>query len=247
MYLYKVPFYIYQNLPIASLLSAVITMTIMASKNEITVLRSFGQGPWQCSKPLFAGGIISCCMSLLLGEFIIPITQKKESYFRLVKIEKRSLDYDTDSNWFRKKNKFLFFGKFKSRQNSLHEIVQITVNENFRINKIHQASSAIKQKKSWKLYNSRVLDTSNPNAIQFYPNKSLKIDFKIKYLNSNLLEPQYQSIAYNWDKAKNSQVSGAISKAEYSLLMHQKLSYIISALLLVLIGLRAGFFQHKRL
>ena len=69
-YIYQVPFQLVQILPIAALLSSVVSMVVLNRHNETTAMRAAGMSPSQIAIPLGIGGFGLCIFSFFLNEII---------------------------------------------------------------------------------------------------------------------------------------------------------------------------------
>ena len=85
-YLYQVPAQVVQALPIAALLSSVITMIFLSRTNEITAMRAAGMSAWQIGRGLAYGGLGLSLIALVVGELWLPRLAQRVHYIQEVEM-----------------------------------------------------------------------------------------------------------------------------------------------------------------
>ena len=76
-FLYKIPYIFSMILPIAILLSVVLSLGILSRRSEITVIKAGGIGIPRVIVPLLICGALLSAGSIFINEVITPITNKK--------------------------------------------------------------------------------------------------------------------------------------------------------------------------
>ncbi|MBN4054250.1 LPS export ABC transporter permease LptG [Nitrospira defluvii] len=88
-FLLRIPKIFFEMMPLAVLLSTLITFGTLSKHNEITAFKSAGISVSRLALPLFVFGIVVSFISFYLGRTLIPKAYKAASSIRTVQIEKR--------------------------------------------------------------------------------------------------------------------------------------------------------------
>jgi len=87
-YLYYTPFVIVLTTPVATLLSAIFTVGLMARRNELLAIKASGVSLWRIALPLLAIGLVISVTVFISADKLLPYTNQKKSDIRYGKIEK---------------------------------------------------------------------------------------------------------------------------------------------------------------
>ena len=107
-YLFQIPWILLLVLPVSVLLSAVFSLGKLARQKELTAFIASGTPMVRLAAPIIVSAFFLSIVSIAIGEFIIPATNRKSERVMLVKIEKRKkqesfrfknhLHYEGESN-----------------------------------------------------------------------------------------------------------------------------------------------------
>ncbi len=75
--LLRLPRYLYQILPIASLIGALIGLGVLASRSELVAMRAAGLSVGQLISAALRGGILLAVLGFALGELVAPIAEQR--------------------------------------------------------------------------------------------------------------------------------------------------------------------------
>ena len=134
-FIYKIPMTVTLMLPIAMLVSTLLTFGILSKNSEITAMRSAGVKVTWLAKPVLISGLIVSLICLLLNETLVPIsTQRvKEIYNIDIKQKDKKGGYSENDLWWRSGNIFYSVGMFDSRIRAFLDLVKIDTDEDFKI------------------------------------------------------------------------------------------------------------------
>ncbi len=90
-FLFKIPLIITQTLPPAALAAMLISLGMLARRNEITALRASGISLLQTAAPLLILAALICVAALLWNETVVPYCTRQDQYVNIVEIRKRPL------------------------------------------------------------------------------------------------------------------------------------------------------------
>ncbi|MCK5236478.1 MAG: LptF/LptG family permease, partial [Deltaproteobacteria bacterium] len=135
-YMLKVPEIFCLVLPIATLLSVLITLGIFNSNSEITAIKACGIGIMEALTPLFAFGILISIVSFVITESAVPPAQRA-----IVDIEKRwfsKLHHDhfgKSGYWFKTDSIFLNVKNFNMDKNIAEGVNIFEFDSSFKLSK----------------------------------------------------------------------------------------------------------------
>lgn len=132
----KLPQTLNLMLPVAMLVATLFTVGILSKHSEITAMRAAGLPILWLSRPLLAFGFILSIGSLILGETLVPYTQRKAQEVYNLDIRKKDErgSYNQANFWWRKGQEFNSADFFDSRTSTLHLFSSFSLGEDFRVN-----------------------------------------------------------------------------------------------------------------
>lgn len=143
-FLYKIPFISNLMLPVAVMFSTLFTFGLLSKSSEIIAMRASGLKISWLSRPLVLLTLVLSVCSLLLGEYVIPFTERRQK--ELYNIDIRQKDkkggYNQSDFWWRRGNQFFTVGVFDSRTNVLEGLSQFDLNSSWQVTKRTDATSA---------------------------------------------------------------------------------------------------------
>lgn len=92
-FLYRVPYYLVQVMPLAVLLASLLSLGNLARNNELIALKSCGVSFRQVAMPILAAALVISGLVLVFDEVVLPITNPRAEYIKKVQIE-----HKTDQN-----------------------------------------------------------------------------------------------------------------------------------------------------
>lgn len=134
-FMYKIPLMVNLMLPVALIFSTLFTFGLLSKSSEITAMRAGGLTITWLAKPLMGFGLLLSLVSLLLGEVVVPFTERRQK--ELYNIDIRQKDkrggYNQTDFWWREGPNFYAADLFDSRTNTLQNLSHLEVDENWRI------------------------------------------------------------------------------------------------------------------
>ena len=229
-YLYHSSEVLGQVLPVASLISSVVTMIIMNKSNEITAMRAVGWGPRKLARPILCGGLVLTTLAAINGEYITPLCMKKLKYLEDVIIEKQAPQTIYRANqWFNNSGQVFYnFEEYDSSLKKMEIIKVIEVDENFNLKHVIEAGTASydDDKNIWVLNN--VLEINfDGNKIQknIHENLELQIPTDPNGLQKNVTSISEFSAA-ELDKLIKQRKKYGMTISGYDIVFHSKIALI---------------------
>lgn len=249
-YFYQIPNMLIQGLPIASLLSSVVTMVLLSRTNEITAMRAVGMGPLRIGAPIAFGGILLCFFSFLLGEYVLPHTAKKMHYIQNVLIEKRKEFGNTGgTRWVRDGKILVNFRNFDAKKKTLSQVRVIHTGKSFRPKRTMEAERGIfiGERKEWRLSKVKIL--------YFWPNGTLSYtEFRDSYVIKIPIEPSNMTKEQRLPNEMSSEELGEIIQIgelsgsdvlNYKVDKQVKIAFHFASFVVCLIGLKFGYKSER--
>lgn len=106
-YLYSMPSFLYQMIPVGCLVACIFTLGTMSRGNELTALFSTGMSLARISAPILVLVAIISAASFVAGDWLIPAFEKKKKFVEYVDIKKQPGLYSmvkTNKIWYRSGN-----------------------------------------------------------------------------------------------------------------------------------------------
>ena len=249
-YLYQVPGQVVQALPIATLLSSVITMILLNRSNEITAMRAAGMSAWQVGRPLAYGGLGLSVVALIVGEVWAPKFAKKVHYIQEVEIQgARDEQASSAVKWFRSGRSLVNFQDFDPITQTLAKIQIVDIGEGFRPRDSLQAVSGSFSSESgrWTLHDIKVLKFKANSAVERLErvaNVEIQLPIEPAKLKKDRRRPNELSFAELRELVERGKRSGADTVA-YSVELQGKVAYPFAAFVVSLIGLKFGYRSER--
>jgi lipopolysaccharide export system permease protein len=120
-FLFKIPLIVTQTLPPAALAAMLISLGMLARRNEITALRASGVSLLQTAAPLLMFAVLICLGALAWNETVVPYCTRQSEYINIVEIRKRPLRGILNERevWYHGANGFYNIDNVDSRRGTL--------------------------------------------------------------------------------------------------------------------------------
>jgi lipopolysaccharide export system permease protein len=132
-FLCKTPGYLYYVVPLGFLISAMLTLLIMARNSEIIAMQASGVDAIDIARPMFIIGLVGAAGMFLLNETLIPWSNRKSEEIEKVEIakkEERTL-YKGGKIWFRTPEAVTYVARFIPESNSLEDVTIVQMDEDY--------------------------------------------------------------------------------------------------------------------
>lgn len=143
-FMYKIPLMTNLMLPIACMFSTLFTFGLLSKSSEMTAMRASGLTIAWLSRPLVVFALLLSVVSLALGEFVVPFTERrqKELYNIDIKHKDEHGALNQENFWWRNGSHFYTADLFDSRTNTLLSFTQLDVNAAWHITQRTDAEEA---------------------------------------------------------------------------------------------------------
>ncbi|NNF66744.1 MAG: LPS export ABC transporter permease LptG, partial [Gammaproteobacteria bacterium] len=153
--LLTMPTIVYDLLPIATLLGALLGLGNLASHSELIVMRAAGISPWRLTRSVIIGGGLVALIGILLGEFIAPPAEQYAKRERTMSLNSQLTMGQGQSGWIRDGNIVINIEQLMTGDRA-GGIYVFTFNDNRELRSIVQARTAsFEDNGTWLLDDSR--------------------------------------------------------------------------------------------
>lgn len=180
--LWGAPNYLYEIIPIAALIGAVVGLGTMASNSELVVMRASGISLWRIVAWVMRSAVLLVILSLALSEWVIPYTNEQA---KKVKDQQYAAKLgEVKGYWTKEDNRYIYID-YANAQGQLRNIQTFELNDNFNLTQWKSAKQGqFVQDGQWQLKD--VIDTQlhDYNAQQQqYQQQDLALALKPEYVH----------------------------------------------------------------
>lgn len=187
--LMTMPYQVYLFLPMACLLGCLIGLGIMASANELTIMRSSCMSIGKITKVVLKVAILLILIVTVLGELIFPRLILKASDNKFEAINSGQTLITNKGVWLRSQNDFINISKVL-REDDIENITQFHFDKNHNLIFIRNINHARYIDGHWVAYNINQTNiSSNKTKIKTMAQMNWQIDIKPSLLTLSSTEP----------------------------------------------------------
>ncbi len=130
----SIPFIFVQILPLAILMTVVLTLGTLGRTNEVTAMRACGVSLWKIVRPFMLLALGLSLLLLSLNEFIVPLNAKALNDLLEVKLQgKQQLTMSRDEIWYRDAGRIVNVILADWAKQELHGVTIFEIDDNSRI------------------------------------------------------------------------------------------------------------------
>jgi len=133
-FLHSIPFIFVQILPLAILMTVVLTLGTLGRSNEITALRACGISLWSIVQPFMVLALALSLLLLTLNEFVIPLNAKALHQLLEIKLKGQPpLSFKRNEIWYRDQNRIIKIRVADPQQQKLHGVTVFNLDQSPKI------------------------------------------------------------------------------------------------------------------
>lgn len=150
----------YELIPSSALLGSLFILGAMGNNRELIAMRAAGLSVQRIIAAVMAAGAILVVVSLLIGEFIAPTTERKAQVIKVTAKNQKVLAHTRYGIWLREGNKFINVRKIED-SGKLANISIYQIDENRRLSEtLHAEQALFLGNQQWKLLNIKKSEIS---------------------------------------------------------------------------------------
>lgn len=134
-FFFKIPPLFNITLPVAMLVAVLFSIGVLSKNSELTAMRAGGLRVFYLARPLFVIAFLLSLLSISVNEFLVPYSMRRvrELYNIDIRGKDKSGEYSQQNLWWRSGKSFFTASTFDSRDNSLHNLLQLELNSHFEV------------------------------------------------------------------------------------------------------------------
>ena len=188
--MWDAPSYLYEILPVAALIGAVLGLGALASNSELIVMRSVGISLWRIVGWVMRSALLLIVLSFALSEWVIPHTHE---HAKSIKKQRSVAELgEVRGYWSREGQRFIYID-YANSQGQLKNIQTIDFDKNYRLQSFVTAENGNFVKDGqWSLQQSHQIDLlAEGNAIKTdHPQQALGLALQPKYVHMVTVDPE---------------------------------------------------------
>lgn len=239
-FVYKIPEILIQVMPLGVLLSTLLTLGILSRNNEVTAMRSSGMSLRFVTTPILCAAFASSLLSLVLNEFVFPVTYQKMRYIEQVEINKK--DYATffrrDNIWYRQNNLIMRARLFEPASDTFKGITIWEDDDRMQPLRRIDAAAGKRSGKIWTLSDVTVREFNNGEVAKTSSEKSRPAALGLKEDDLKIVSKYAEDMGFRELRryCNNLRKSG-YDPRRYLADMHAKISYPFASFIMAFLGI----------
>lgn len=198
---YSIPRIFYDTLPFAVLIGCLAGLGVLASSNELIVMRSAGVSTWQIARATLKPALVFVCIGLLMGELLLPDFERTA---RVIREDAMEADISPRGGfWYREKNTFMHFTPINREGDLLNINHFVMDDEHALIRTIWAERATYNEQRGWLMENVIISSPGNETQSQHLPQYVWDTALTPDLINTEILvEPSKMSIVQLYEKIR---------------------------------------------
>lgn len=146
----RLPSRIYEFLPIASLIGALVGLGMLASNSELTVMRAAGISTGRIVLGVLKPAAVLALGALLMGEYLVPVTEQKAQSHRALAQSGGQALRSEHGVWHREDNTFIHINAVEP-DGRIHGVTRYQLNEQRQMRSASFAALGVYTESGWQL------------------------------------------------------------------------------------------------
>lgn len=249
-FLFKLPWIAWQMAPLAALMGGILTIGSLIRYNELSAMLSSGFSLLEIALPLYGAAIIISGALFIVQETILPYSNHKSKFILEYEIKKQQRGgfYNGGQIWLHQKDDSIWdIAYYDSQRDIMKGITVYRLNGEFQLDSREDIEEGKWINKGWKFSNILLRNFNNDGSItrKYLTEKvdlfSMRPD-DFKRINKDSNEMSLKEI-YRYVRKMKGQGYDVVT---YRVSMHQKLSFPLTSLVMVAIGVPLAAIRRQR-
>jgi lipopolysaccharide export system permease protein len=249
-FLFKLPLIVTQMVPAAVLTGSLLSLGLLARRNELTALFACGVSLWQIARPLLGTAALLSLGTLVWNETIVPYCFHQSRHISTVEIKKKAFKglFHEKGFWYHGNKAFYHIDHFDSRQQVLFGLTIYTLDDNFQVRSLIRVPAARWQEEGWHLDRAEETLFTSDGQVTIRSLGANGISLSETPEDFALVEGVAEEFSY-WQLRVyiQSLQRRGLSTTEYQVDLHLKLALPCTAMAMALIGIALAVSSRKRL
>lgn len=246
---YKIPLIVTQILPVAILLSVLITFGLMAKNNELIALRSGGVSIHNLLRPVIWIGILSGGFMFLFSDMVVPMTSGNANRIWLMEVRQKSAVISREKNIWLKDNRLINHIRYYDKTKKMvHGISLFYFDEKFRLARRLDAKQGRYRSGSTWIFQDIMEQILNPDGtytINAYPERIEPMSFTPENLKIVVKKSEEMSFRELRNYVQRVEAEG-YDATPYRVDLYAKIAFPFICLILSIMGIGLAAGGRKR-
>jgi lipopolysaccharide export system permease protein len=239
-YLLKIPVITFQTLPLAVLLSTLVTLGILARHMEITAMKANGISLFRITRPIILISLLITFVTFFGNEYLAPYGYQKSQHIMDVKVRKREQNvlFKNLNIWYRESDGIYNFQAFDPEGNTLKGITVYRFGKDFQLRQRVDAHDAVWDKNQWIFNDVTIRNFQGEASIAVENHQRINFPMRITPESLRRVEKDTEEIGYAELKRYVRRLRKAgYDATKYVVDLQIKLAYPMINLIMVLLGI----------
>lgn len=175
----SIPIIFVQILPLAILMTVVLTIGTLSSSNEVTAMRACGISLWRIVQPLMLLALGLSLLLLAINEFVVPLNARALNNLLDIKLQgKQQLSLKRNELWYRDQDRIINIRVADPQEKTLHGVTIFSLADTTKIARRQETAQAKFENGSWsaKTVTERSFDKLHGDLLKVETRKNQTID-----------------------------------------------------------------------
>ena len=240
-YLYYSPSIVYQMIPVACLLSTVLTLASLSRSGELTALFSLGMSLARVSAPILAIVGLASGLAFFVGDRVLPWLAQKKNYVFYVEIRKQPELFSTvktNKIWYRSQNVLFNIKSLQAEKKTAQGVTLYYFDPEWNLVQMLTAKDVSLNSDKWTLFNGTVTVFPEEKAsplTQTFAEKTIQMNEQADDLQARSDSSEVMSLSELRQFVRKNQEAG-LDTLHYEVQYHAKFGFAFAAFVMSCLG-----------
>lgn len=246
-FLFKLPKIVFDIFPAASLLAALVSVSLLSRNREIVAMRACGMSDRRIARPIVAAAFLLSLGALAWSEMVVPVAASRSRWLWDVELKQKVYRgvFDAASLWFQGERGFVHIRLYDAGDRVISGLTLYESNDSFELQRIFEVESMTWQEDRWISSAGLVKDLAGRDEVRVRPLARGEFEMAEDPENLAARKRKPEEFSFRQLRALIAQLEArGLGADEYLVDLHHKLAWPFSGLVVALLGvplaLRAG-------
>ena len=239
-YLLKIPQITFQTLPLAVLLSTLVTLGLLSRQSEITAMQANGISLYRITRPIFLISLVIAFVTFFGNEYLAPYAHRESEYIMDVRVKGHdpTVSFKNLNLWYREDDSIYNFHAFDPDRNALLGITVYRLDRDFHLIERIDAPEAVWNNGQWIFHDVTVRTFHGEKPITITTHRTMDLTMGVTPQTLRKVEKDTEEMGYGELKRYVRRLRKAgYDATKYVVDLNIKFSFPFVNLIMVLIGI----------
>ncbi len=239
-YLLKIPMITFQTLPLAVLLSTLVTLGTFSRHMEITAMKASGISLYRITRPIILISLLIAFITFFGNEYLVPTSFRKSEHIMNVEVLRRDqkASFKNLNIWYRDDSSIYNFQAFDPDRNTLKGITIYLFDADFRLHQRVDAHDGVWEKDRWTLNDVTIRKFHEKESMAIENHRQMTFTMSITPETLRKVQKDAEEMGYGELRRYVRRLQRAgYDATKYVVDLKMKVSFPIVNLIMVLIGI----------